>query len=347
MGRNYYMVRAMDSSEKSLGVFVQNEVIAVGWSQVDFSSFANDYDKLRGRVEEEYYSQKESRPTPSALGRKLAQIQRFAQIKHGDYVIVPYHSSIILATATDEKIYSQQDIADDLANQIRVKYVRTKSGELRKVPRSELLEGLQRRLRMPGSTVLDLSKFSEELDRIFAEHPTSFTEIYSENIDKQIENFKSTLLSSIVDGETRVKTGGLGFEELVKELLECEGYDEVKILPKTKYLKGADADIVAIKRDPLLGEQKFLLQVKHHSGVTDDYGVRQLIAARETGKEVADYYILISSASIDPKAQELADAQDIYCMDGYALRDWIYANCSKLSHETRARLNISLVPQVV
>ena len=35
MDRNYFLVRAMDSSQQSLNVFFENDVVAVGWSDSD------------------------------------------------------------------------------------------------------------------------------------------------------------------------------------------------------------------------------------------------------------------------------------------------------------------------
>ena len=37
MDRNYYLVRAMSQSQEDFDVFFNDNVVAVGWSEVDFS----------------------------------------------------------------------------------------------------------------------------------------------------------------------------------------------------------------------------------------------------------------------------------------------------------------------
>ena len=44
--KKYYMVRAMLSREEDFKIFFENNVVAVGWSRIDFSSFS-DVDELK------------------------------------------------------------------------------------------------------------------------------------------------------------------------------------------------------------------------------------------------------------------------------------------------------------
>lgn len=346
MERKYYMVRAMDSSDMSFSIFTKSNVVAVGWSRVDFTQYDKNAD-LRKAIESEYYGDSLKRPTPSSLGKKHAQMQRFCEIKKDDYIIVPYHNQILLAVATGEPCYSETDKEADLANQHKVEYCKNKENDLRKVLRVELSEGLQRRLRMLGSAVINLIEFRDEIDRLFQRPTQSYESDFTEKEDERINKFKESLIENICTGKTRLPSGGRGLEELIRELLECDGFDSAKILPKNSFPEDADADIYAVKTDIFLGEQKYLFQVKHHRDTSDDHGIRQLIAARNSEKYFADHLVFITTATLDQKAQKTADSNDIIYMDGTALGDWIYANCSKLSAETRVKLNISLVPKLI
>ena len=99
--RNYYMVRAFNSSEE---YFVKNNVVCAGWSEVNFSSFHNSKE-LREEVKKEYYS---TNTNASVVSRKLNTVERFKNIKEGDYIIVPYGAYIILAIAKKEEKYVEE-----------------------------------------------------------------------------------------------------------------------------------------------------------------------------------------------------------------------------------------------
>lgn len=339
------MVRAMDSTDESLELFTKKSIVAIGWSEVDFTRFTEDQD-LRAAIETKYYDE-EKRPTNSSMGRKHATMKRFREIKKGDRIIVPYRNQILLAEATGEQRYCAADLKCDLANQQVVEYLKNNK-EIRTVLRSELSEGLQRRLRVPGSTVLNLSDFKAEIENLFEKPSQTYKVEYNEKIDKQIEEFKNSLMDRITKGDTYLPAGGKGFEELVAELLKCEGFSQVKILGKNEFEKGTDADIYAIKTDVFLqDEQVYLFQVKHHFGETDESGVKQLVKAKESGKFNVAYSILITTAFLNDAAKTLADNHDIVCMERTAFATWLYDNINKLSIETRKKLGISTVPQLL
>ena len=103
--RNYYMVRAMNSNQEDFDIFFKNNVVAVGWSRVNFSKEA-DSERLRQKVWEEYYKNAEKQQ--NTISRKLNEVERFKTIKKGDFIIVPYNSNIVIAEALDEEIYSEE-----------------------------------------------------------------------------------------------------------------------------------------------------------------------------------------------------------------------------------------------
>lgn len=94
--RNYYMVRAMYSREEDFRVFFENNVVAVGWCEVDFTE-SPDSSALRKAVYETYYSN--NKTAPQVTGKHLNECERFKNIREGDYILVPYWSGIVLAEA--------------------------------------------------------------------------------------------------------------------------------------------------------------------------------------------------------------------------------------------------------
>lgn len=348
MARNYYMVRAMDSSDESLEVFTKNGVVAIGWSEVDFTQFRDNSEGLRTTIEEIYYKDEATKPTNRALGRKYAAIRRFCDIRKGDYIIVPFRNQILLAEAEEEQRYSVHDKIYDLANQHVVSYLKNSQNELRRVFRSELKDGLQRRLRLPGSIVLDLSEFKDDINDLFKKKPQTVADKCREKIAEQTDAFKIQLMDRIANADTYLSSGGQGLEKLVAELLTCEGFSEVKILSKDTYGDtGADADIYAVKTDTFLGEHACLFQVKHHAGISNKDGIQQLIEAKKSDVIRADYFVFITTAVLDISAQELANEHDIICMQRDDFSDWLYENIDKLSLETRQKLGISTVPMLL
>lgn len=160
-----------------------------------------------------------------------------------------------------------------------------------------------------------------------------------------IEVFKNTLLENIKNGNTNLQSGGIGLEILVKELFECEGY-KATICAKNKFAGCADADVEATKVDRFL-DYKIFIQVKHHSGFTNDYGLDQLNIIKNSDKYVDYKYVFITSADIPDNVRKKAEDLDIDCMDGKELVEWIYENINKLSDEVKNKLGISSVPQIL
>lgn len=343
MNRNYFMVRAMNSQVKDFKVFFENKVVAVGWSEINFTDFQKkDVNKLKNEVKKVYYSSKDWHPP--LVGKKLNEVRRFHTIQKGDFIIIPYWNSIRLAIATDEHIYSEKAYDLDLANQIKVEYLLTKNG-FKTIPRNSLSEGLQRRLRVRGSTVSDLYEFRDEIEQIFEKDNYSWTSAYEEKENELITLLKDKLFKNIQNGKTNLTTGGIGLEHLVKELFECEGY-HANILAKTAFPEYGDADVLAVKSDKFQ-ETKILIQVKHHSGYTDSWGLEQLKKIKELGVYEDYKFMLVTSAKISEKIKEKADTFDIITVDGIELIDWIFENLDNLNVGTKTKLGISSVPQIV
>lgn len=339
--RNYYMVRAFNSSEE---YFVINNVVCAGWSEVNFSSFHNSKE-LREEVKKEYYS---TNTNASVVSRKLNTVERFKNIKEGDYIIVPYGAYIILAIAKKEEKYVEEvKDSKDIANQRKVDYkIKNTEKELVKIPRKNLKEGLQKRLKMPGGIVLDLSEFKDEIEDIFKfAEEYSYTNKIIEEEEKKEKEFKEKLLENLKSGKTGIKTGGVGFEELVREIMKCEGY-EAEIFSKNEFERGIDADISAEKQDSFF-KKKYLIQVKHHKGKSDKTGINQLKEVLKLVEYTEYEGIFITTATVDEEVREYGDENNIKVIDGEEFMKILYSNIFKLSPETKRKLKISSVPIII
>lgn len=341
MDRNYYMVRAMSSKDEDFKVFLDNSVVATGWSSVDFTKCV-DSKNVREKVKEVYYSGKNK--SPVKVSQNLNEVARFKDIKSGDYIIVPYHSYIIIAEAEDEEIYSEKDKKRDLANQRKVSYKYDNNGLL-KIPRNNLSERLQRRLRVRGMSVNTLFEFKDEIDLIFSTPSYSYTGAIKKQEEEEIEIFKSKLLENIQSGKTNLQTGGIGLEKLVRELMQCEGYD-ARVLPKTKFTGKADADIEALKEDSFMSK-KIFVQVKHHSGYSGKEGIKQLIDVLQQDKYLDYDGYFVTSASVNEETLNYAKENNIDVIDGKALIELIVNNIEHLSVTTLRSLGISLFPHLL
>ena len=343
MNRNYYMVRAMDSKQKDFKTFFENKVVGVGWSEVNFSNFKkSQVDELRQNVKSVYYSK--SKQHPQSVGKKLNEVKRFHNINEGDYLIVPFLNSIRLAIAKDKKLYDKTAYELDLANQIRVNYLMNDK-DFKTIPRDALSEGLQRRLRVRGSTVSNLYEFKDEIEKIFNKDNYSWTSDYEEKENLEIEKLKKKLLKNIRNGLTNLKTGGIGLEKLVKELFECEEYN-ANILAKSHFESYGDADVYAVKSDKFQ-ETKILVQAKHHSGYTDNWGLNQLKIIQENSEYQDFTFVLLTTANIGKKVNEEANQLDIITMDGNDLVDWIFEHLDDLNSQTKIGLGISSIPRIL
>ena len=340
MDRKYLMVRAMHSSQADFNIFFKNSVVAVGWSEIDFSEFDKEgIEHLLGSVEEEYYNSDDI--LPQVVGRQLNQVRRFHNINEGDYIIIPFYNSIRLAVADEKILYDESACANDLANQRKVRY--QYSGDTYKtIPRDVLSEAFQRRLRVRGSTVSDLYEFKDEIEKLFSQDNYSWTSDFENKENELKTSLKTKLLNKIRSGKTNLKTGGLGLEYLVRELFICEGY-KTEVLAKTTFQFG-DADVYAVKSDKFQ-ETKILIQVKHHNGYTDDWGLKQLSEIKSSEEYKDCKFVLITSAEISEGVRKNAEDLDIAAMDGNEFVDWLIENLHNLSIETKIKLGLSAIPQ--
>lgn len=118
--RDYYMVRAKNQTDEEFEFFFESGVAAIGWSRVDVRNLESK-EEVTEVLGDHYDFWDEA--AVSVRGRRENEILRFNNIQR-DRIVVPYRSSIALATAIGE----------------------------------HLTEGLARRLRVRGMTVNELNE---------------------------------------------------------------------------------------------------------------------------------------------------------------------------------------------
>ena len=216
---NYLMIRALKQTPEVFKLFFESSLVAVGWSEIDFSQ--NTLEDIFIKVKVQYF--KNDKASQSVKGRRLAAIKRFKAIKEGDRLIIPHLTSFRFAEATAKVQYDEQSGNDlDLANQREVKYLMA-NGEFLEVPRSAFTSKLQSRLKVRGSIVRDLKDFKIELGE-FWDRATQSLELDPlkrmeiKNLNCTAE-FQSALLDRIQGRKLYLEAGGRGLEKLVLELL--------------------------------------------------------------------------------------------------------------------------------
>jgi len=327
-----YQVRAITE-------LLNQSVVGVGWSDFDFSVIPNAEDAIEQI--DNYYG----------IGRGGNQIRRFYAINEGDYIVVPCPYAVAIGKASggifsDIKFYDQ-----DCSNQRKVTFPLGQDAKPILVPRSEFSEAFQRRLRVRGMTVNNLTEFQGEIkaayDSINSGRDYSWKYKLSELIGKEEARFKDELLRNIQIGRTNLLAGGTGLEYLVRELLELEGY-QAEVLSKRAFPTFADADVKASRVDPC-SQTDLLVQVKHHQGFSNEHGLAQLeeiINAKLSEYQDHDL-VFLTSASVSKDFEKRAEENNITVIDGKGLVDWVYTHIDNLSKDTKEALSICEVPTVV
>lgn len=334
---DYFFVRALGDR---FDVFFDNSVVAVGWSDTPFNEYTNA-DCLVSIVREGYRGK-----SPQFVGRLMNQIRYFKNLNDGDRIIVPFYDSIRLATVSGhDELYDEAQVdTTDLANQRRVNYVSGDDGNLLTIPRSDLSEGLAKRLRMPGTAVGNLWEFSDEIENLF-ENRSGWSATFPQKHKELGDNFKRQLLDNLRHGKTNLEAGGIGLEKLVVELLQLEGY-AAKKLPTNKFPDDADADIQASRVDRFT-EDYLLVQAKHHEGVEDAWPAKQVLNAGGTPGFENHKLVVVTTAQPDGELTEMCEEEDIVLIDGELFVEWLYEHIDKLSAPTRRKLGISEVPSLI
>lgn len=322
--QKFYLVRSPHQ-------LIKERYAGYGWKPVNFSEAKDEKDLFR------LFSEKNIN-----VGRSRNQIKRFYSIKKDDILIIPLHKAIAIGYATGEKSYGTGIAYGH--NRVGVNYLTNEDGSILRIPRNDLLQGLESRLKIRMS-VVSLDKFKDEILKLIADAKNEGVGVlnskFLEADEKATEELKTTLLANIRSGKTYLESGGRGLEKLVVELLNAEGYI-ADIEPKNKYQGIADSDIFAVKGNVL--KTKLQVQVKHHDGITGKHALKQIEAIDEE-PDVQKW--IITSANFSSNTRQEAETQGINIIEGEGLVEWIIEHVNSLSTATLNKLGISKIPRVI
>lgn len=322
------MVRSPES-------LIKENKIGYGWKQINFANHVNADSLIKEIIQKN-----------GSIGRMTNQVKNYFNLKQDDIVIVPLGKRIAIATVVGEKFFDPLFTGGHGANQISVEFFK-KDNKVILIPRAALKQNLESRLKL-RTTIGDLSRFSDEIEHLIQNLNNyghfEVNNSFQVKADFYEQEFKKELLEAICKGHTRLKAGGRGLEELVKELLEIEGYSQVDILDKKNGEGIADVDIQATsENNPFLKD--IIIQIKHHNGETSKHAINQLITY-ETEATSNAYKWVITTGHISDESKLYAEENQINIMEGEQFVDWIYTNLDKLKRTTKESLGIVDVPKL-
>jgi restriction system protein len=344
------MIALLRAKKEYIQTLAAEGRVGYGWSDADLTG-AESGEECMQRVTDLEYVNLSSRQ----YGAYRGQLNILCKLDKGDYLVIPTWGGIHIAIMTaprllhDRRFYNDPTNSNkviDQANTLQVEFLENEDGSLRYFHRDTFTEGLQSRLKFKG-TVNNLDPFKEEILDVI--EGKGIQEKHAESLLVQEKSFKGELLKRLHSGRTFLKSGGRGLELLVKELVELQGYT-ASIFDKRKFKGIGDADVLAEKSDPILGDLKLLIQVKHHRNLSGEHMLKQLEAIQINESETwGDYkMVAITTGSIKESYRDkyLSDESSIISiLDGESLVDLIYENLSKLSPKTQKSLGVSFHPQ--
>ncbi|SFP51029.1 restriction system protein [Nitrosomonas cryotolerans] len=315
---------------------LNKDYIGYGWAKVNFSEYETAPEVIQ-KINQEY---------PQGIRRHTNKVKRFFNLESGDIVIVPLSKAITIGVVNGKKCFDISLAKDQACNLISVNLFRTHDGHILRIARKTLTQGLESRLKIRAANA-NLTEFKDEIERIIQSIESNGAykqETYLlEKISEAETVFKENLLKSIISGTTWLSAGGNGLEQLVKELLKIEGYT-ASIQAKNQSSDIADIDIKASKVDRF-SESHLVIQVKHHSNISGEHGLKQLIAYDDIEERNYQKW-LITTADLSESSIELAEEHNIKTMVGTEFVDWIYDNITELSFKTKQLLGIIEIPML-
>lgn len=341
----YYVVRTRIKEME----YANKGLVAVGWSDFNFSNYIGHSDDLIAEVDRKYYQETTS---PQSAGRSKAEIRRFVGIAPGDIIVTPCYRGFMISRSTGKYEYDGASYDEDLSNQLRVDFLKNEEGKPIIFTRKGKNLGLVSKLKAPGFAVLSIDTqpiINEINELVSTKKDLSGAYLVQERESQELSRFRDDIRKVLSEYEmSYLSAGGDGFEELLVSLLRTDGYETRKLSKKIGKGK-ADADILAVKESGLCPEFTSVLyiQAKHHSGLTNMDGLNQLIDFRrdiesesvhefllEEGSQTINSrnvrYVLISSGRFSPEVRMAAEESGITLIDGDLLAKMLFDKIDEL-----------------
>lgn len=268
--------------------FVQQGYVGIDWNDLpDLSGVMN-----RAELADLYHSRYTSSGHGAAVD--LGQIGRFVfDIRPGDYVVTPsMNPQVLHYGVVDSERYYFTEVEDGGSSfhRLRVKW------SMRTVRRDRLTKRLQKNLR-GMLTVFQAREGADFLRLIGAaeteqSHGPAATAVHPQNRPKRAIRRRVKL--------SRIRRmDPFRFEELVGELLQAMGLEEVQVTKKTG---DGGVDVTGIIPFHGLAREDVFVQVKRQQGDVHAQAVRQLRAAIKYGGRG----IFVTTSGFDKRALDVA-----------------------------------------
>ena len=306
MDKNAYVLRL----GHRLPAAVKQSVVGIGWAQAPDLLLHPQWDALKACLRQAYPAMYEG--NERSLGNGAGSVMRFLfEMKTGDVVLVPCEEGFFIGDIASEPYFEATGITDDFAWRRKVVWKQAKP-----VSRLYASNELQKRLKVRNTcaSASDLIVDIEDAER--AKAPVSFNSVA---LDGAYEGISKALKSALNDRQ---------LEQLVCSLARAAGA-KATVLPKRGLVGDADVEAIydlRIGGKEMLSQVRVLYQVKQHQGISDAYGIQQLIDRMEAMGGEADKGCFVTTApDISDDAQALADTNGILVVKERELIQWILA----------------------
>jgi len=324
-----WMVRAGNENE-IIDVFLNNSVVAIGWSEMGDIGNLEDREEVKEKYEEKNPEDKKWRK-----GVNSGQMFRFAhKIKKGDYVLTYDKSSRDIHIGKIESKYKYR-LGEDLPDLLKDKYPHMREVEwLGKFSRDDFSTPAKNSL---GSllTVFNLDEYITEIESLLegerppeAEEKEEESPPFHEDVEAKSEELISDLISKIDPHD---------FEQLVAAVLEAMGYYTKVSDP------GPDKGIDIIAHPDSLGFESPLIkvQVKQRKSSTGRPEMQQFSGTVRNGEKA----LFVSTGGFTKGAEEVArnSTPRISLLDRDGFIDLLLKNYEKIDSEEKTLLPLKKI----
>jgi predicted Mrr-cat superfamily restriction endonuclease len=319
---NAFVLRQSPSGISQLmAISLPKNVIVNGWSGVPGLINEKDYEVFREILRKTWYPKEKNLRKP---GYAAGTMWRFINdMKVGDWVVVPCWGGVFyLAEITGGAFYDNSPRAKSADSSYRrpVRWLNNKKPIERKFAKSKLIS----RMKIQGTSA-DAGDLIDEIAgalQLATKQPgkqtsSGFDSLFAEQLRlKMVEAALEQVRHGYIDN--------IKFEQLVRRILLSNGAVSAKIVPK---LHDKGVDVIATFLVGGVSQVRVGVQVKHHSGETENVWIDQLIKGMEAENLSLGWFV--TSGIFQKDAEEYLEkklagsALQIFLVDGEQLAGMI------------------------
>lgn len=299
--------------------------LTIGFSDFINTNIINDVLEENFQNVEKLFQEKWGNSRP----RIRYNLYNFFNMKKGDIVIVPKSYCFDVCEIIDDKpSFIEEAYSDDLKDWTQ-NPILMKDGYLF-LNDKQIDLGFSRRIKILHKEI-SRYKFADATltSRLKIRQTSANINVLKDNIEESIKNFKDNKpidLNSIITEKTapivlssiRENLNADKLERLIKVYFQTIGADEVYIPSKNEKKEG-DADVIATFENIKL---VIYVQAKFHQGITDDFGVNQILNYVSFKEESLDdgynkiAWVISSANEFDKNAINKAKENNIRLING-------------------------------